>query len=162
MRNNAARLEVLKNLAILDTAPEIVFDDLTRAAANIFDVPMAMVSLLDAYRDWFKSSVGFPASETSISTSFCEVFFKVDDDIVVIEDTLQDPRFAGHPLVVGAPHVRFYAAARLTVRGQTVGTLCVYDTRTKQISGEQVEVLKTLSNAAMEQLTKRLEALAAG
>ncbi len=163
MRKNDARLKVLQSLAILDTAPEIVFDDLTRAVAQTFDVPIAMVSLLDADRDWFKSSVGSPVSASPASTSFCEVFLRSGHDaMVVVEDTLQDSRFASHRLVIGAPHIRFYAAARLAVRGQTVGTLCVYDTCTKQVSSDQLDALKALSGAAMELLAKRFNAPSAG
>lgn len=156
MRKNDERLKVLQSLTILDTAPEVVFDDLTRAAATTFGVPIAMVSLLDADRDWFKSCVGFPVTESPASTSFCEVFLKFDDDVVVVEDALQDVRFASHPMVLGPPHIRFYAAVRLLVRGQTVGTLCVYDTSAKQVSSGQVDALKTLSQAAMESLAQRL------
>ena len=156
MRNNEARLKVLQALAILDTAPEVVFDDLTRAAAETFGVPIAMVNLLDADRDWFKSCVGFPEPASPASTSFCEVLLKSDQELVVVEDTLQDPRFASHPMVVGQPNIRFYAAARLSVSGHTVGTLCVYDTSTKQVSSEQIEALRTLSQAAMDSLAQRL------
>lgn len=156
MRKNDDRLKALQSLAILDTAPEVVFDDLTRAVAQTFGVPIAMVSLLDAERDWFKACIGFPVKESPVSTSFCEVFLKSDDDVVVVEDTLQDVRFASHPMVLGEPNIRFYAAARLSVRGQTVGTLCAYDTSIKLVSGNQIEVLKTLRQAAMELLTQRL------
>lgn len=156
MRKNDSRLKALQSLAILDTAPEVVFDDLARAVAQTFGVPIAMVNLLDAQRDWFKACIGPPASQSPVSTSFCEVFLKSDDDVVVVEDTLQDARFASHLMVVGSPHVRFYAAARLSVRGHTVGTLCAYDTSTKQVSTHQIETLKILSNAAMESLAQRL------
>ena len=156
MRNNDNRLKVLQSLAILDTGPEVIFDDLTRTAAQTFGVPIAMVSLLDAGRDWFKSCVGFPVSQSPASTSFCEVFLTSDEDVVVVEDTLLDARFAAHPLVVGAPNIRFYAAVRLSVAGQTVGTLCVYDTTARQVSSDQVEALKILGKAAVESLAQRL------
>jgi GAF domain-containing protein len=155
MRKNDDRLKVLQSLAILDTAPEVVFDDLTRAVAQTFGVPIAMVSLLDVDRDWFKACVGFPVTESPASTSFCEIFFNSDHDMVVVEDTLQDARFASHPMVVGPPNIRFYAAARLSVRGQTVGTLCAYDTSTKRVSNDQIDELKALSKAAMELLAQR-------
>ena len=158
MRNNNDRLAVLHSLAILDTAPEVVFDDLTRAAAQTFDVPIAMVNLLDKDRDWFKSVIGLAVAESSTSTSFCEVFFQTNLELVIVEDTLKDVRFASHPMVVGPPHIRFYAAVRLSVNGQTVGTLCAYDMRTKVVSDEQVDALKTLGKAAMESLAKRVKA----
>ena len=156
MRKNDDRLRVLENLAILDTAPEMVFDDLTRAMAQTFDVSMAMVNLLDADRDWFKASIGLPVTESPASTSFCEVFLNTDHNMVVAPDTLLDARLASHPLVIGPPHIRFYAAARLQVSGQTVGTLCVYDVCVKQVSRMQIEEFKALSNAAMELLARRI------
>ena len=156
MRKNEDRLTILKSLAILDTGSEVVFDDLTRTAAQTFGVPIAMVSLLDADRDWFKSCVGFPVTQSPASTSFCEIFLKSDDEVVIVEDTLLDKRFASHPLVVGAPNIRFYAAARLSVQGQTVGTLCVYDTSARQVSSHQIEELKALSKAAVDSLAQRL------
>jgi GAF domain-containing protein len=155
MRKNDDRLKVLQSLAILDTAPELVFDDLTRAVAQTFGVPITMVNLLDADRDWFKSCVGLPMTESPASTSFCEVFLNFNHEMLVVEDTLLDARFASHPLVVGPPHIRFYAAARLQVSGQTVGTLCAYDTCVKHVSSKQVEELKALSDAAMELLARR-------
>lgn len=155
MRKNNDRLKALQSLAILDTAPEVVYDDLARAVAQTFGVPIAMVNMLDAERDWFKACVGLPMTESPASTSFCEVFLKTDSHVVVVEDTLQDKRLASHPMVVGPPNIRFYAAARLSVRGQTVGTLCVYDTTTKQVSSEQIDELKALSKAAMDLLGKR-------
>lgn len=155
MRNNPARLATLKQLAILDTAPEVVFDDLTRAVAHTFGVPIAMVNLLDADRDWFKSCLGLPMSESPAETSFCEVFLTSSQNIIVVEDTTKDLRFASHPLVVGPPEVRFYAAARLEVHGDTVGTLCVYDIVPRQVSKEQVEQLEVLSRAAVESLAAR-------
>ncbi len=155
MRKNHDRLQALHSLAILDTAPELVFDDLTRAAAQTFGVPIAMISLLDADRDWFKACIGLPMTESPALTSFCEVFLNTDHETVVVEDTLLDARFASHPMVTSPPHIRFYAAARLQVSGQTVGTLCAYDTCVKQVSREQIEELKALSNAAMELLARR-------
>ena len=160
MRKNDARLKVLQRLTILDTAPEVVFDDLTRAASQTFNVPIAMVSLLDADRDWFKSYVGVPATESAASTSFCEVFLQSDQDMaVVVEDTLLVARFAHHPMVLGQPHIRFYAAVRLSVSGQTVGTLCVYDTSPKQVSTEQLNTLMVLGTAAVELLAKRIDSV---
>ena len=159
MRKNEDRLRVLENLAILDTAPELVFENLTRTMAQTFGVPMAMVNLLDADRDWFKACIGLPLSESPASTSFCEVFLNTDHEMVVAPDTLLDARFASHPMVIGPPHIRFYAAARLRVSGQTVGTLCAYDTCVRQVSHTQIEELKALSNAAMALLASRASLL---
>ena len=155
MRHNHERLEALRSLALLDTASEVVYDDLTRTLAKTFGVPISMVNLLDADRDWFKACIGVSLSESPADTSFCEIFFHCDDDLLVIPDTLADPRFAGHPMVIGVPFIRFYASARLAVDGHTVGTLCIYDTQVKQVSAEQVETLAILRLAAMETLAKR-------
>ncbi|MDP1955714.1 MAG: GAF domain-containing protein [Polaromonas sp.] len=155
MRNNPERLQALKNLAMLDTAPEVVYDDLTRLLAKAFDVPIAMVNLLDADRDWFKSCIGVSLAESPAETSFCEIFFHCDDDFLVIPDTTADARFADHPLVVNAPYIRFYVSARLVFDGHTVGTLCIYDVKPKQVSQEQLEVLGAMRLAAMETLALR-------
>ncbi|MDP3169684.1 MAG: GAF domain-containing protein [Polaromonas sp.] len=155
MRQNHERLEALRSLALLDTAAEVVYDDLTRTLAKSFDVPISMVNLLDADRDWFKSCIGVSLAESPADTSFCEIFFHCDDDLLVIPDTRADPRFADHPMVTGVPFIRFYASARLGFDGHTVGTLCIYDTRVKEVSAEQVETLRVLRLAAMETLAKR-------
>ncbi len=155
MRQNHERLEALRSLALLDTAAEVVYDDLTRTLAKSFDVPISMVNLLDADRDWFKSCIGVSLAESPADTSFCEIFFHCDDDLLVIPDTQADPRFADHPMVTGVPFIRFYASARLGFDGHTVGTLCIYDTRVKEVSAEQVETLRVLRLAAMETLAKR-------
>lgn len=160
MRKNLERLRALKSLALLDTASEVVYDDLTRTLAKAFDVPIAMVNLLDADRDWFKACIGVSLTESPVETSFCEIFFHCEDDFLVIPDTTADARFSSHPLVVGAPFIRFYASARLAFDGHTVGTLCIYDTQAKQVSAEQVETLRALRLAAMEALAQRTARLA--
>jgi len=149
---------MLRSLAVLDTASEVVYDDLTRTLAKAFDVPISMVNLLDADRDWFKACIGVSLAESPAETSFCEIFFHCDDDLLVIPDTTLDPHFSTHPLVVGAPFIRFYASARLAFDGHTVGTLCIYDTKPKDVSAEQVETLRILRLAAMETLAKRTRA----
>lgn len=155
MRKNPERLQALRSLALLDTASEVVYDDLSRTLAKAFDVPIAMVNLLDADRDWFKSCIGVSLAESPAETSFCEIFFHCDDDLLVIPDTAADPHFLTHPMVVGAPFIRFYASARLAFDGHTVGTLCIYDTQPKDVSPEQVETLRIMRMAAMETLAKR-------
>lgn len=161
MRNSPSRLAVLRRLALLDTSPQRVFDDLTRTLSSSFGVPVSMVNLLDEKRDWFRSCVGFPASESPAETSFCEVFFRTDADFLVAEDTARHPAFADHPLVKGPPHVRFYAASRLVLNGQTVGTLCAYDFVPRQLPPEKIDELRALAAAAMELLQRRFEEQAA-
>jgi GAF domain-containing protein len=155
MRLDPSRLAELRRIAILDSGPERAYDDLTRLLATSLDVPITMVNLLDAERDWFKSCVGIQQTQSPAVTSFCESFFNSAEDVIVAEDTLADERFAQHPLVTGRPYVRFYAAARLVVRGQTVGTLCAYDVRPRQLSTEQLDHLRAMANAVIEMLARR-------
>lgn len=155
MRLDTARLAQLQQLAILDTAPERVYDDIVQLLARSFDAPIAMVNLLDERRDWFKACVGMPLTESPAATSFCEVFFNTQANVLVVEDTTKDERFAVHPLVVGKPHVRFYAAVRLSVAGHTVGTLCAYDMQPRHIEPEQLTEFEVLAKAATALLDLR-------
>jgi GAF domain-containing protein len=155
MRHDPTRLAELRRHLILDSSPERAFDDITRLLASSLDVPIVMVNLLDDGRDWFKSCVGLPQHESPAATSFCEAFFKSTDDLIVAEDTTLDPRFSAHPLVVNAPFIRFYAAARLAVRGHTLGTLCAYDVKPRQVSAQQVQHLQALAGAVVELLNQR-------
>ena len=156
MRKNPERLEELRRCLVLESSAEQAYDDITRLLATSLGVPMVMVSLLDGERDWFKSAVGTSLPTSPASTSFCEAFFHGSQSVILAEDTRLDPRFAGHPLVLGAPHVRFYAAARLEVNGQTVGTLCAYDFQPRKVSAEQIAHLKSLAESAMDLLRRRL------
>ncbi len=155
MRNDPGRLAELKRLLILDSSPERAFDDITRLLSNQFDVPIALVNMLDVDRDWFKSRVGLEQTESPAATSFCEAFFDTAADVIVVEDTTADARFKQHPLVAGAPFVRFYAAARLAIDGHTLGTLCAYDVKPHEISAEQLAQLRTLAAAAVEAIRRR-------
>ena len=155
MRNDPARLAELQRLAILESSPEHAYDDITRLLASTLAVPITMVNLLDEERDWFKSCVGIQQTQSPRVTSFCEAFFNSSSDLIVVDDTLEDPRFVNHPLVAGRPFVRFYAAARLVVRGHTVGTLCAYDMRPRHITPEQVDHLRTMAGAVIERLSQR-------
>jgi GAF domain-containing protein len=155
MRQDPARLAQLRRLLILDSSPERDFDRITELLARTLDVPIAMVNLLDEERDWFKSCVGLPMTESAAATSFCEAFFGSQEDLIVVADTTLDARFASHPLVTGLPHVRFYAAARLRVRGQTVGTLCAYGMKARQLPAESVKYLQTLASSVVELLMER-------
>lgn len=155
MRNDPDRLTELKRHAILDSSREQAYDDLATLLASHLDVPITMVNILDAERDWFKSAVGLTHTESPAATSFCEAFFDSAADLIVVEDTRADARFAAHPLVVGAPFIRFYAAARLTVAKQTLGTLCAYDTRPRTISPAQLDTVRALAHAAIEMIRQR-------
>lgn len=156
MRTDSSRLAELRRHLILDSSPERAYDDITQMLSSSMQVPIAMVSLLDDKRDWFKSVLGLPVTESPASTSFCERFFFTTDDIIVVENTANDALFASHPLVVGPPYVRFYAAARLAINGQTLGTLCAYDVRPHQVSGEAIEQLRFLAGNAMSLIRRRV------
>ncbi len=156
VRKDPARLAELRRLLLLDSSAERAYDDLARLLATSLDVPITMVNLLDAERDWFKSAVGLPTRESPAATSFCEAFFDTADAVIVVPDTTRDARFMANPLVTGAPFVRFYAAARLAVEGYTVGTLCAYDVRPREIAAEQVERLQALACAVVELCRRRV------
>ncbi len=161
MRKNPARLAELRRSLILDSSAEQAYDDIARLLATSLDVPIAIVNFLDDDRDWFKACIGFPVSESPAATSFCETFFHVPDDVIVVEDTLASDLFSKHPMVTGEPFIRFYAAARLRINGQTLGTLCAYDMKPHKISAEQIRQLQTLTLAVVELLEKRNKSLPA-
>jgi diguanylate cyclase (GGDEF)-like protein/PAS domain S-box-containing protein len=132
--DEAKRLATLRGLNILDTPPEERFDRLTRLAMNLFDVPIALVSLVDSNRQWFKSCQGLDVSETPRNISFCGHAI-LDDQTLIIADALLDPRFSDNPLVAGAPKIRFYAGEPLHANdGSRMGTLCIIDRRPHQLS----------------------------
>lgn len=139
------RLRHLADLAILDTPPEAQFDRIVRLAKKMFDVPIALISLVDANRQWFKACIGLPVRETGRDVSFCGHAI-LGEDTFVIEDTRADPRFADNPLVTGAPFIRFYAGQPLRVAGgHKIGTLCVIDTAPRRFSVEDRAALRDLA-----------------
>jgi signal transduction histidine kinase len=146
--DEGARLATLHALRILDTGPDDRFDTLTRLAARLFDVPMALVSLIDAQRQWFKSCVGLPVRETSREVSFCGHAI-LGDEPFVVEDALADPRFADNPLVAGEPHIRFYAGCPIAAAdGHRLGTLCVIDRRPRGFPESDRALLADLAHLA--------------
>lgn len=148
------RLAYLRSLSILDTKPEERFDRITRMVARYFDVPIALISLVDADRQWFKSCVGLQVSETPRQVSFCAHAINQDDPLI-IADTLADPRFATNPLVTGAPHIRFYAGIPLAGRkNMKLGTLCIVDQKPRQLSKSQLEAFKEWAKAAEDELAQ--------
>jgi GAF domain-containing protein len=153
--NEEARLAALEKYAILDTDPEQSFDDLTLLASFVCKTPIALISLVDEDRQWFKSRVGIDASETSRDIAFCSTAI-LQSDLFVVPDALNDERFRDNPLVVSDPHIRFYAGAPLINEdGCALGTLCVVDRTPRELSPEQREALKALSRLVLSQLEFR-------
>jgi len=154
----AKRLKVLWQYDILDTVPEEVFDDLTELAARICEAPIALISLVDEDRQWFKSKVGVTLTETSRDISFCAHAVK-QQDLFIIPDASKDPRFAANPLVISEPKIRFYAGAPLiTPDGYALGTLCVIDKVPRELRFEQKQALRVLARHVMTQLELRRHA----
>jgi GAF domain-containing protein len=152
--NEQQRLATLRGYEILDTEPEAAFDDLTLLASYVCQTPVALISLIDADRQWFKSKIGVSVTETSRDIAFCATAI-LQPDVFVVPDTSQDERFAENPLVVSEPKVRFYAGATLMTDGQALGTLCVVDRVPRELSPEQLEALRALSRQVLAQLELR-------
>src|SRR6266849_5378707 len=153
--NEEARLIALDKYAILDTDPEQSFDDLTLLASFVCKTPIALISLVDEDRQWFKSRVGLDASETSRDIAFCSTAI-LQSDVFVVPDALADERFRDNPLVVSDPHIRFYAGAPLINEdGYALGTLCVVDRTPRELAPGEKEALKALSRLVLAQLEFR-------
>ena len=143
--NEAERLQALHQFAILDTSPEAAFDRITNLAARLFNVPIALVSLVDEERQWFKACYGLDTRQTGRDISFCAHAI-LRHDLMVVPDATLDPRFATNPLVTGPPHIRFYAGAPLrTPEGLNMGTLCIMDTAPRELSAAEQATLTDLA-----------------
>jgi len=160
--NEKQRLKVLWQYDVLDTIPEEVFDDLTELAARICEAPIALITLVDEDRQWFKSKVGVTDNETSRDISFCAHAI-LQSDLFIVPDATKDQRFAHNPLVTSDPKIRFYAGAPLiTPDGHALGTLCVIDKVPRELRPDQKTGLRVLARHVMTQLElrRRSQALA--
>ncbi|UCE64568.1 MAG: PAS domain S-box protein, partial [Nitrospirota bacterium] len=153
--NEPERLETLHRLNILDTAPEQNFDDIVAVAASLCGTPIALLSLVDADRQWFKAKVGIAACETPRDWAFCAHAIH-KPDLFIVPDTLEDPRFQDNPLVTEEPHIRFYAGAPLqTKKGYALGTLCVIDQVPRELNEDQQAGLQALARQVVSHLEMR-------
>lgn len=160
--NEQERLEELLGYKILDTPQEKTFDDLTRLAAYICGTPISLITLLDSDRQWFKSKQGLEMPETPRDIAFCSHAITEPDQILVVNDATQDPRFVNNPLVTSDTNIRFYAGVPLvTPNNHALGTLCVLDTQPRQLSQEQLDALQILADHAIHyfELRRNLESL---
>lgn len=153
--DEARRLAALRRYRILDTDPEQAFDDLALLASHICGTPMALITLVDADRQWFKARVGVSIVETSRSISFCTHAIR-REGLFVVPDALEDQEFRDSPLVTGDPHIRFYAGAPLiTHDGHALGTLCIVDRVPRTLTSQQTEALQALKRQAEAQIELR-------
>ncbi|HTM35200.1 MAG TPA: ATP-binding protein [Terriglobales bacterium] len=153
--NEKVRVQTLRKYKILDTDPEKAFDDLTILAASICNTPVALISVIDSDRQWFKSKVGVDIQETPLDVSFCAVAIR-QPDLFVVPDASKDPRFSSNPFVVSDPKVRFYAGAPYASSdGHPLGTLCVIDTVPRELTPSQEAALLALSRQVQAQFELR-------
>ncbi len=157
-KNEAKRISVLWQYDILDTVPEEVFDELAHLAGLICGAPIALITMVDENRQWFKAKVGVDLNETDRDISMCTHTI-MQPDLFVIPDTTKDDRFKNNPLVIQAPKIRFYAGAPLvTPDGHALGTLCVLDKVPRDLNDNQLQALRVLARHVMIQLEVRRHA----
>ena len=159
----SSRQAELESMDVLDTDAEAAYDELTRLAASLFKAPIALISLIDSDRQWFKSRVGLLASETPREHAFCAHAIQDPEQVMVVEDASRDPRFAANPLVTGDPNIRFYAGAPLlSSSGHALGTLCVIDREARRPDPGQMEMLRLLATEVIQRMEQRRAARAGG
>jgi GAF domain-containing protein len=147
--NEAERLAALRQLRLLDTLPEQVYDDLALLASHICSTPISLVTLVDHERQWFKARVGITMTETSRDASFCAHAIVHPTDVLTVADTQRDPRFWDNPFVTGEPMTRFYAGAPIvTAHGEALGTVCVIDRKPRELGAREVFALQALARQA--------------
>ena len=152
---NEKRLAALHQYGVLDSPKEPAYDDITRLAAHVCQVPTALISFVDKDRQWFKSAIGLDVTQTPTNVSIC-AHALLEDGLFIVPDTLEDERFKNNPLVIGEPHLRFYAGALLvSLNGTPLGTLCVLDYVPRELTAYQVEMLRALARQVMTLLELR-------
>jgi len=152
------RLQDLFRYEILDTPSDGAFEDITSLATKVFDVPIAIISLVDHDRIWFKSAHGLEAEEIPRSPGLCSSAI-LSDEVYIVEDARNDPRTISNPLVAGLMGLQFYAAAPLKSRqGYNLGTLCIIDKHPRKFDGKESSMLHQLARITMEQIEMRLQA----
>jgi diguanylate cyclase (GGDEF)-like protein len=149
--NEISRLAVLASLGVLDTDRDEKLDRITRIAKKTFNVPIALISLVDENRQWFKSCFGLDVNETSRDISFCGHAI-LGRDIFVIRNAAADERFHDNPLVTGAPHIRFYAGCPIRIFGENIGTLCIIDSRERGFDEDDKAALRDLASLVEEKI----------
>ena len=151
-----ARQLAVNRLQVLDTPEEQAYDDITRLAADVCGTPIALISLSDSHRQWFKSRMGLQAREMPRENSFCAHAFQTPHSMMIVPDTSTDERFVNHPLVTGGPKIRFYAGAPLmTGDGHMLGALCVVDTTPRKLEAKQLEDLQFMAQQVLVMLENR-------
>lgn len=154
--NEDQRLEALKSYRVLDSSPEQAYDDLTTLASAICKAPIALISLIDRDRQWFKARVGLDAAQTPRELAFCAHAILQPDYVFEVPDAQLDPRFSSNPLVTGDPNIRFYAGAPLvSADGMPIGTICVIDRMPRALADEERKALQSLSRQVVAQLELR-------
>jgi len=154
--DEVTRLQALESFRILDSLPEQSYDDIVTLAAHICDVPVALISLIDSERQWFKAKVGVEVQQTPREQAFCAHAILNPADIMEVPDATLDPRFANNPLVTGEPGIRFYAGAPLvTLSGSALGTLCIIDRVPRRLTPPMAKALKALARQVVRLLELR-------
>jgi GAF domain-containing protein len=157
-RIEGERIDALRRCRVVDTEPEEVFDALAQLAAIVCGTPIALISLVDETRLWFKSRIGFPLASLPRELSYCDRVIR-GDGVLVVNDITRDAKMADHPLVTGSAHLRFYAGAPLrTSQGFNLGALCVVDRVPRELSELQLQALRTLARQVVDELESRAAA----